>query len=271
VLFFCNFAVVFLTLNYLIVNKNILLILNAVFISLIYHCSAQVVSKNQDSVKILMKKEHSFSANIHTQGFGIGYRHGKHLTAYKKLMFEGEIVTMKHPKEIKSLYPIDENSKSYIYGKLNSFFIIRPGIGIQKVINSKPYWGGIEVRYFYYAGLSLGFTKPVYLFIWNYKPGSFESRITTEKYDPAKHDVDNIYGRAPFTNGIEEIQIHPGLYGKFGFNFEFGQEDKKIRCLEAGINFDAYTKSIPIMAFNNNSQYFFTIYLSYSFGRRIYQ
>ena len=54
-----------------------------------------------------------------------------------------------------------------MYGKLNYLFVLRPGIGIQNVINSKPYWGGVEIRYFYYGGLSLGFTKPVYLYVYD--------------------------------------------------------------------------------------------------------
>ncbi len=231
-------------------------------------CTGQTVSSNQDSVKILMRKEHTFSFNLNTQGGGIGFRTGHHLTGYKKLMYDFDLVMIKDPKEIKSLYPIDQNSKSYIYGKLNYFFILRGGTGIQKVINSKPYWGGVEVRYFYFGGVDIGITKPVYLYIWNYDASSNTASISTERYDPSKHDIDNIYGRAPFTEGLGGIQIHPGVYGKFGFNFEFGKEEEKIRCLEVGLNIDAFPQSIPIMAYENHKHFFLTFYVSYNFGKR---
>jgi hypothetical protein len=252
------------------ITKVIGLFFTAILLSFNYLCDSQVVPQMGDSIKVLLRKEYSFSINVHTQGLGIGYRFGHHITGYKKLMYEGEFVEMKHPKEYKSINLINENSKTFFYGKMNNLYILRLGAGMQKVINSKPYWGGVEIRTFYYGGLSLGLTKPVYLYIWNPKSGSLEGTISTERYDPdnPKHNIDYIYGRAPFTDGLGEIGFHPGIYGKFGFNFEFGQEDTKIRCLEAGINIDAYPKSIPIMAYNNNTYGFLTVYLSYSFGKR---
>ncbi len=207
---------------------------------------------------------------LHTLGYGFGYRQGKHLTGYKKLIFEGEFVSMKDPKEIKILNPIGPNSKSFIYGKLNYLFILRAGAGVQKVINSKPYWGGVEIRYFYYGGASICLTKPVYLFYKINYPVSPDAQgsYSPERYDPNKDD-NNIYGRAPFTYGLNKMNIHPGIYGKFGFNFEFGQEDTKIRCLEVGVTADAYPKPIPVMAFNPDKSIFLSAYLSYSFGRRL--
>ncbi|NTW33013.1 MAG: hypothetical protein HGB12_10365 [Bacteroidetes bacterium] len=109
-----------------------------------------------NETKVLLRKEQSGFLMIHTQGFGAGYRTGRHLTGYKKRMFEIELTGMKHPKEVKIINPYFENSKSYVYGKENSFLLIRAGIGIQKIINSKPYWGGVELKYYYYGGLSLG-------------------------------------------------------------------------------------------------------------------
>ena len=104
------------------------------------------------------KDEKSFNLVINSDGLGIGYRYGKHLTGYKKRMFEGEILSMKHPKQIRS-YREFTNSKSFVYGKLNNFAVIRANIGIHKVIYSKPKWGGVEVRYFYYGGSALGFKR----------------------------------------------------------------------------------------------------------------
>ncbi len=230
--------------------------------------SAQIISTGEDSVKILLRKENCGSINLSSTGWGIGYRQGKHLTGYKKMMWEVELQNIKHPKEIKSLYPIDENSKSYIYGKLNSFFSIRTGMGIQKVLNGKPYWGGVEVRQFYYGGVSLGLAKPVYLYIWNYKPSNEDIIITTERYNPSKHDIDNIYGRAPFTNGIDKTTFYPGLYFRTGFNFEYGEFPENLKYLEVGLIADIFYKPIPIMAFNDKNRYFLSIYLSYNFGKR---
>ncbi|MFH0867027.1 MAG: hypothetical protein V1904_12595, partial [Bacteroidota bacterium] len=89
-----------------------------------------------NDAKILLRKEKSGFVMLHTSGIGLGYRSGKHITGYKKRMFEIEITGMKHPKEIKSINPYFDNAKSYVYGKENYFFILRGGMGRQKVINS---------------------------------------------------------------------------------------------------------------------------------------
>ena len=51
----------------------------------------------------LMKNEFSFGLNIHTSGWGIDFRKGKHIKGYKKRIYEAELVSMKHAKEIRSV------------------------------------------------------------------------------------------------------------------------------------------------------------------------
>jgi hypothetical protein len=224
--------------------------------------------KLNDDVGVLLRKEKSYYLNLHSNGWGIGYRTGKHLTGYLKRMYEIEFVSMKHSKEIKSLNPYFENAKSFVYGKLNSYFILRPGIGLQKVINEKPYWGGIQLRYFGYLGGSIGFLKPNYLYILSLAPSGDYYERTIEKYDPNKHYIENIFGRAPFYKGLDEIKIHPGIYLKGGLNFEYGTNPEKLKSLELGFCLDAYLKSVPIMAFDQNKNFLLNLYLSIHFGKR---
>lgn len=223
-----------------------------------------------DQPEVLMRKEMTGGIMIHSNGFGVNFRKGKHKTGYKKRMFEFDYVTMKHPKEFKTVNPGVENSKGFLYGKLNSFSILRAGYGIQKVLYEKDMGKGIEIRYHYFIGPSIGFTKPMYLQILHHIPGTHEYETSTEKYDPAKHFPDDIYGKAPFANGLDEIAIHPGIYGKFGFSFEYGSERETVRTLETGVILDAFSKKIPIMALTQNKQFFISLYLSINFGSRWY-
>ena len=68
---------------------------------------------------MLYRNEQSFGIILHSNGWGINYNRGKHVTGYKKRMFEFDFVGMKHPKEVKTVH--NENAKSYVYGKLNTF------------------------------------------------------------------------------------------------------------------------------------------------------
>lgn len=216
----------------------------------------------------LMKEEVSFGFNIHTSGWGFDFRRGKNLTVSKKRMFEAEIVNMKHPKEVRSVNPYFDNAKSFFYGKMNSLMVLRAAMGQQQVLFSKAERSGVEVRLNYTAGLSLGFAKPVYLNILY--PTAFEGEyeVVIEKYDPNRHYVDNIYGRAPFTEGIAETRVYPGGYAKLGLTFEYGALADDIKAIEAGITVDAYGKKVPIMAIAENNQVFFNFYINILYGRK---
>lgn len=247
------------------------IILTVILVSATLFAEGQSISLGDTAVndpKILLRKEKSGFVMLHTSGLGAGYRSGKHITGYKKRSFEIELTGMKHPKEIKSINPYFDNAKSYIYGKENYLVILRGGIGRQKVINSKPYWGGVELRYFYFGGISMGFLKPVYLYILYETPSPSIYTYKIERYDPYKHNGDNIFGRAPFFQGFGKIKPLPGLYFKAGLNFEYGAYDETIKAIECGVTVDAYPKPAPIMAFNTNKSIFLSLYLSFHFGTR---
>lgn len=217
---------------------------------------------------VLMRNEATGAINIHTAGWGIQFRRSYNQTGYKKLMFEADYVGMKHPKEIKSVNPYFDNARSYVYGKKNTFNILRLGAGRQRTIYSKFERNGIEIRAVYSGGLSLGIMKPVYLNIL--KPtGVFgEFDVVTEKYNPEEHFVDNIYGRAPFTEGLDELFFRPGAYAKLGFNFEYAPVFEDVKAIEVGAIVDAYPTDIPIMAFTNNRQIFVSFYITVMYGRK---
>jgi len=216
----------------------------------------------------LMKNEATGGLNFHTSGWGLQFRRSFNLTGYKKMLFEMDYVSMKHPKEIKSVNQSFDNARSYVYGKLNTFNILRAGTGRQKTLFSKGDRNGIEIRVVYSGGLSLGIMKPVFLNILE-PTGTFgEFVVATERYNPEKHYVDNIYGRAPFTEGLDRIFFRPGGYLKFGFNFEYAPFFEDVKALEIGIIADIYPKEIPIMAYTDNKQVFLSFYLTLMYGRK---
>ena len=223
---------------------------------------AQQSELYEEDVPLIYKNEASGGVTIHSNGWGLNFRRGTHITGYKKKMYEFEAVTMHHPKEFKTSYY--ENGNEYVYGKLNQLLILRTGIGIQKVIYGKGDRSGVEVRYNCVAGLSTGITKPVYLVVSVPKVGGAnqEREPLIKKYDPATDFPDNIIGQADFGNGMYELKLHPGLYGKFGFSFEYGSSDTDIKSIETGMVVDAFPSVIPIMALNENQQVYFSFYVT---------
>lgn len=234
----------------------------------VYSQQITVSDSLSSDAKILFRKEQSGFVMLHSGGLGCGYRLGKKLTGYKKRMLEFELTGLKHPKETKTYNQYFQNTKSYVYGKLNSFYLIHAGWGRQKIINSKPYWGGIELRFFYSGGASIGLLKPVYLYVLHETSDPTLFIKSLERYDPEKHYAENIFGRAPFHYGIGKTKLVPGIYAKAGLNFEYGAFDESIKALEAGIFVDAFMKPIPMMAYNTNKSVFLSLYLAFHFGSR---
>jgi hypothetical protein len=225
-------------------------------------------SSNLDH-KILYRKEWSCYLMAHTGGWGIGYRNGKHKTYLRKRMWEIEFMNMNDPKE-KKVVSYYESYKSFIYGKLNSLYFLRGGYGVEKVLNGKPYWGGVELRWFMYGGISLGFTKPVYLYVVKFNEELQKNEVVAERYDPDKHIVENIYGRGPYFKGFDHLGFYPGAYAKTGLNFEYGSNDLMLKSIECGATLDYSPFAIPIMAYNDKRNFFLSLYLSIHLGKRKY-
>ena len=216
--------------------------------------------------RVLLKKELTGGITVHVLGMGMNFRKGINKTFFNSRIFEIEVVSMKHPKQIRVVNPYYYNARSYVYGKLNHVYILRAGYGFKKLLNRKPYWGGIELRALYMGGISVAFAKPVYLYFWD----ETYSFIKEEKYNPDNyyHSSEYIYGRAPFTDGLGELKVYPGFFAKAGLNFEFGTLNSKIRALEAGGVIEYFPKAIPIMAFNPAQNLLITFYLNFSLGKR---
>lgn len=224
--------------------------------------------KSGEDLNVLYRNESSFGVFIHTAGgIGLAYRRGKHITAKRKRMYEIETQNYKHPKEIKSINPYFENAKGFVYGKLNSLLIIRPGLGIQNVLYQKSDKRSVEIRYSYFLGGALAFAKPVYLEIKQSSPNT-DGPPTTERYDPNQHSIDEIYGKAPFFKGIEKTKIYPGGYAKFALSFEYADRYNGLKAVETGVTMDVYPRVIPIMAFNKNQQVFVSLYLKFIWGKK---
>ncbi|MDD3875608.1 MAG: hypothetical protein PHT69_03250 [Bacteroidales bacterium] len=238
------------------------------FVLFVYLLHAQDITT--DETPVLFRKETAWGAMVHTQGLGINYRNGKHKTAALKRFYEFEFVSIRHPKEIKIINPYFEDAKSFKYGKLNYASALRVSFGRHKTLNFKPYWGGVEVRYLFNLGFSAAILKPVYLSILYPTDIPYSYTISDEKYDPEKHNSDLIYGRASFFRGFNELKFYPGVYSKLGLSFEYGSKQDVVRSLDLGIAVDAYLKSVPIMAFDKNNNYFLTLFLSLHFGGREY-
>lgn len=218
-----------------------------------------------DEKKIFYRNESSLAFLLNSNGYGGDYRFARRINARNWRLMDVDFLYLKHPKEYKSASSDPYNYRSFVFGKLNSFFILRTDLGFQKEIYSKTDKGSISVRYFYNGGLSLGILKPIYYKVLS---GPFlpdTARVVLAKFDPNTHT--NVFGKAPFYKGLSEISLVPGVNVKAGLCFEFGQRDRIVRALEGGVSVDVFPSEIKIMATEKNNLVFVSVFASYRFGR----
>lgn len=225
-----------------------------------------------DEPQIIYDRQFTGGFSLHSQGFGGFAQMGKYRGVKKIVLLNLDVLIMKHEKEVKSYNPVYDDSRSYVYGKMNNFYVIRPMIGKRKVLTMKERKSGVQVAYTYLFGPSLGITKPVYLEIGY--PAIPYDYLSVEKYDPERHFFDDIYGRASGLRGLDELSLIPGATFKFGLDFEYANVRDRLKGISVGAVLDVYPRQVPIMAedyVESNRQYFLTFYLNLFFGRKYIQ
>lgn len=228
-----------------------------------------------ESEIILFKKQRYGGINLNTYGYGATATFGKYLEAKKLRLLTADFQFVKHEKETRSRHPFIASGRPYFYGKENTFMILRTTYGKKIVVAEKLRRSGVQVAYAWQIGPVFGFTKPVYLEIL--RDESVNGSSTVEKFDVDKHYIDNIIGRASGFRGLNELKFYPGLNAKFSMNFEYSNERERLKGIEAGVAFDAFTRRIPIMAEKilkedmsnpKNHQFFFSLYINFFFGTK---
>jgi hypothetical protein len=217
--------------------------------------------------KVFFRNERTGAIYFSTDGYGLSYREGKRINYLNKRLIEFDIGHLVHPKEVKLSNTYVQSPGTFVFGKINSVFFLRGGLGHQHEIFKKADLGGIAIRYFISGGPVIAFCKPIYYKILDPVNGQgTEFRIVIEKFDITKHDPTMIYGRSSFFKGFNETKLKPGLYVKGGFNFEYSKQDKIIHAIEIGAQINGFFTEVPIMATASNKAVFFSLFLSYRFG-----
>ncbi len=236
-------------------KKSITLYLFILFFSFQLFAQGEI----DDEKKIFFRNEKSLAFFLFSNGWGGNYRKGKRVSASRKFIWEADINYIKHPKEIK--LTVDPYAATrFVYGKLNVPIEFRGSVGFQKRLFRKIDKRGVAIWFVYNAGPTIVLLKPIYYEV------AYSDGLHIEKFDVNKSQ--NIYGRAFFFKGVNEVKIDPGLFLKGTFSFEFSKKDNKVKALEVGAVASAFLNEVEIMA-AQNSQFLFNIFISYRFGRII--
>lgn len=252
-------------------RQTYLILLSLIFLSDLVKGQDQILSGSPETgtnFNVLYRKDRIGKVYISTRGMGFLFRQSKHVTAKTRTYYEIDFQNLKYPKEILSQGDGPER-KRYVYGKINHVFLLRAALGKQNVLFDKADTKAVEVRYSYSLGPVIAFAKPYYLNVYK-NQGSQQSEYIKFNDEGFNSDSTSVIGRAPYSHGLSELKVYPGLTAKLNLSFEYASYTNIIRAIEAGIVIDYFPKALPIMAQNSAENIVITFHVGFVFGRKWY-
>lgn len=222
--------------------------------------------KDGSDLNVLYRNEQTFEMYAHSRGYGFLYRRAKHVTFERKSFFEVDGRTLKHPKEFKTTGS-DVERKRYVYGKLNSIFLVTASVGRQKTIAGKADKKAVEVRYSYSLGPGVAFAKPYY---YTTVTHDVTSSNKYRRFNENTFTQDSVIGRAPFSYGLAELGVYPYVSGKFNLSFEYAPYTNLVKAIETGVSVNYFPIKLPTMARNPAEALIVTLHVGFVFGKRWY-
>ncbi|TGE09693.1 hypothetical protein [Hymenobacter fodinae] len=224
------------------------------------------------------RKEFTYGINFNTRGGligGVSVRSTKPLNQDFSRFWSIEAVEVKHPKEQKQGTGY---GGLFVIGKANYMFVVRPSVGLQRVIFRKAPESGVQVNALVGAGPSIALLMPYYI-TYDYTPrengkpvGATDYR--NEQYDPQIHSDLQIVDRAPLFSGISETKPNVGAHIRGALSFEYGRYRDAVAGVETGFLFEAYPKRLTILKAIQvpdsklNKLFFPSVYLTIYLGHR---
>jgi hypothetical protein len=209
-----------------------------------------------------------FGVNANTNGGMIGGVMAKRSTIYDDKyshFLQLEIVEVKHPKEWR--YINEATQSTFVLGKSNYLFVLRPEFGIERTLFKKAPDQGIHVNLIGAAGPSVGILKP-YLIYYDYSGGP-QTDVRIEQYSPQQHrDPNDILGNAGFATNFSDSKVKPGFHIRTGVSFEYGQFRDNVAGIEVGFMYEQYMKELILVPEARNHSSYRSAYITLYFGWR---
>ncbi len=233
-----------------------------------------------DRKGVIFKSEEAFQVRLHEQGASVSYYKGKIRTYHKTSFYQFELGFQRDLRERRQNknynFAGEGTSRPFYFGKINSVINLRAGIGRKTYLSEKAKRRGIAVAWMYEVGPSIALLKPYHLkLIYFPTDGQPTVEILSEPYSEDNADkfleIDDIYGASPFSEGLGNIALVPGIQAKAALHFGLGAFDKYMRAFETGVMLDVYTRGIDILVETEerrNSPYFIKLFASFQLGLR---
>ncbi|MCH7408787.1 hypothetical protein MM239_05225 [Belliella sp. DSM 111904] len=221
-------------------------------------------AQREDTGNYDYDRELFFGINKNTNGGLIGgfsIKAGYKIEEDKFQFFGLDLVNVKNPKEVRYNTVL---GNSFIFGKSNYLYSIRPYYGREIVFFNKAPQQGVQISALAAVGPSIGIIAPYYI---EYALSRVET--VREQYDPEVHQSRfNVLGPGRIFEGISNSEVAFGGNAKAALFFEFGTFKSSAVGLELGYQIEGFSKEIVLMPTTENRQIFQSAYFTLYYGFR---
>ncbi|WP_394800724.1 hypothetical protein [Mongoliitalea daihaiensis] len=235
-----------------------------IFSILFLGLSLGVYAQREDAGNYEYDREVLFGINKNTNGGLIGgfsVKVAQRLDDTQFQFFGLDLANVKNPKEVRYNTIL---GNSFIFGKSNYLYSVRPYYGRELVLFKKAPQQGVQVSLLGAVGPSVGIIAP---YIVEYAVNRLET--VREQYNPEVHQSRfNILGPGRIFEGIGQSEFAIGGNAKAAVFFEFGVFRTNVTGLELGYQLEGFTREIPLMPTVENRQLFQSVYFTFFYGFR---
>ncbi|MGM0945747.1 MAG: hypothetical protein ACQEW9_11225 [Bacteroidota bacterium] len=231
---------------------------------LVFFFVSTAFGQREDAGNYDYDREMLFGLNKNTNGGLIGglfFKLGTRIDDSQFSFFSVELANVKNPKEVRYNTVL---GNSYVFGKSNYLYTIRPQYGREIILFKKAPNQGVQVSALAGVGPSIGLIAPYYI---EYAVNRLET--VREPYNPEVHQSRlNILGTGRLFEGLGESELAIGANFKAALNFEFGVFRSNVTGVELGYQLEGFTKEIPLIVTTENRQVFQSAYFTFYYGFR---
>ncbi len=236
-----------------------------IFVSLSTQAWSQLPA--EETIGYIYRSHWNLGPRLATNGFGLEFNYEWRINEKLRHGFHFSGNHLKSHKESKKTNPFYEDSKAYVFGKINQVYTAHLAYSFSKLMYDQIRPKGISIRYNQSIGVSAAFLKPIYVKIKEPFIDDIGILPQDEKYDPVVHTEEYVYGRSPFGLGFSEMTQQIGLYAKTGFQFDFNPNKSRISAVEIGVQIEIFSRKIPMFYAGRNKQFNPALYAAIQFGK----
>ncbi|MBU2019966.1 MAG: hypothetical protein KJ941_10005 [Bacteroidetes bacterium] len=237
-----------------------------IFFTLLSSIAYGQIAAEELPIGSIFKKHYYGGPVLSTAGVGAQFVFDRSLDFKNKVGIQLSVQTLKSHREYRKSNPQYDDSKSYIYGKVNALAISRLQLQYKYLIFEKKRERGVKIQGIISAGALFGWLKPNYVKIRDPFIVEKNTKPVDTPYNPDEQLESFVYGRSSHLMGVSEGKKQCGFSGRAGFIVDFSPKENQIIGLELGIQLDRLSNKVNLFYKGESFQNFPSLYTSLVIG-----